>query len=130
MSASIVVPIAMIVTIRLYSARVCPHWLEPVRADRRQNGIDVVHLEGHVHEAGIARAQLASPPVIGFHVLEKLDRVAGRADIGDQHLGARDTDEVLEEFANEPERPLNEHLKAAVENREAHARWADHWSSG
>jgi hypothetical protein len=38
--------------------------------------------------------------------------------------------EVLEEFANEPEKSLNEHLKAAVENREAHARWADHWSSG
>jgi translation elongation factor EF-Tu-like GTPase len=38
--------------------------------------------------------------------------------------------EVLEEFVDEPERSLNELLKAAVENREEHARWADHWSSG
>lgn len=38
--------------------------------------------------------------------------------------------EVLEDFANEPEKSLDEHLKVAVESREEHARWADHWSSG
>ena len=38
--------------------------------------------------------------------------------------------EVLEEFADQPEKSLNDHLEAAVENREKHARWADHWSSG
>ena len=38
--------------------------------------------------------------------------------------------EVLEEFANDPGKPLDEHLRTATEKREERARWADHWSSG
>ena len=67
-----------------------------------------------------------------FAERERIDQASAAALLG--NLSTRDyvleLNEVLEEFANEPETPLNEHLKAAVENREAHARWADHWSSG
>jgi hypothetical protein len=67
-----------------------------------------------------------------FAEREGIDQASAAAFLGD--LSTRDYvlefNEVLEEFANETEKPLNEHLKAAVENREAHARWADHWSSG
>jgi hypothetical protein len=67
-----------------------------------------------------------------FAEREGIDQASAAAFLGD--LSTRDYvlefNEVLEEFANEPEKSLNEHLKAAVENREAHARWADHWSSG
>jgi hypothetical protein len=67
-----------------------------------------------------------------FAEREGIDQASAGAFLGD--LSTRDyvleLNEVLEEFANEPERPLNEHLKAAVENREARARWSDHWSSG
>lgn len=38
--------------------------------------------------------------------------------------------EVLEEFTDNPEIPLNEHLKIAVENRQDRAIWSDHFSSG
>ena len=38
--------------------------------------------------------------------------------------------EVLEASAEEPDKPLDEHLRAAVEGRGEKARWADHWSSG
>ena len=67
-----------------------------------------------------------------FAEREGIHQASAAAFLGD--LSTRDYvlefNEVLEEFANETEKPLNEHLKAAVENREAHARWADHWSSG
>ena len=67
-----------------------------------------------------------------FAERERIDQASAAAFLG--NLSTRDYvlefNEVLEEFANEPEKSLNEHLKAAVENREAHARWADHWSSG
>ncbi|MBA3473583.1 MAG: hypothetical protein ACR2JR_02210 [Rubrobacteraceae bacterium] len=67
-----------------------------------------------------------------FAEREGIDEASAAAFLGD--VAIRDyvleLNEVLEEFANEPERSLNEHLKAAVENREEHARWADHWSSG
>ena len=38
--------------------------------------------------------------------------------------------EVLEAFAEDPETPLNEHLKAAVEARQDKAVWARHFRSG
>ena len=67
-----------------------------------------------------------------FAERERIDQASAAAFLG--NLSTRDyvleLNEVLEEFANEPDRPLNEHLKAAVESREAHARWSDHWSSG
>ena len=50
------------------------------------------------------------------------------------HVGTRDyvleLNEVLEEHAANPEKPLNEHLRTAVESRQEKARWARHWSSG
>jgi hypothetical protein len=67
-----------------------------------------------------------------FAEREGIDEALAAAFLGD--VATRDyvleLNEVLEELADEPERPLNAHLKAAVENREEHARWADHWSSG
>lgn len=38
--------------------------------------------------------------------------------------------EVLETFAQDPDTPLNEHLKAAVEGRQDKAVWARHFRSG
>jgi (2Fe-2S) ferredoxin len=67
-----------------------------------------------------------------FAEREGIDQASAATFLGD--LYTRDYvlefNEVLEEFADKPEKSLNEHLKAAVENREIHARWADHWSSG
>jgi hypothetical protein len=67
-----------------------------------------------------------------FAEREAIDQGSAAAFLGD--VSTRDyvleLNEVLEEFANEPEKSLNEHLKTAVENREEHTRWADHWSSG
>jgi hypothetical protein len=67
-----------------------------------------------------------------FAEREGIDQASAATFLGD--LYTRDYvlefNEVLEEFAVKPEKSLNEHLKAAVENREIHARWADHWSSG
>ncbi len=75
---------------------------------------------------------LMNAVILEFAEREGIDQASAAAFLG--NLNTRDyvleLNEVLEEFANGPERPLNEHLKAAVENREEHARWADHWSSG
>jgi len=38
--------------------------------------------------------------------------------------------EVLEESAEDPETPLNEHFKAAIEARQDRAAWSRHFSSG
>lgn len=38
--------------------------------------------------------------------------------------------EVLEEFAKDPEKPLSEHLRSAVESRQERAIRSRHWSSG
>ncbi len=67
-----------------------------------------------------------------FTEREGIDEALAATFLGD--VAIRDyvleLNEVIEEFAGEPERSLNEHLKTAVANREEHARWADHWSSG
>jgi hypothetical protein len=75
---------------------------------------------------------LMNAVILEFAGREGIDQASAAAFLGD--LSTRDYvlefNEVLEEFVDEPEKSLEEHLKAAVENREAHARWADHWSSG
>jgi hypothetical protein len=38
--------------------------------------------------------------------------------------------EVLEESAEDPEKPLDEHFKAAIEDRQDRAIWSRHFSSG
>ena len=67
-----------------------------------------------------------------FAERERIDQASAAAFLG--NLSTRDyvleLNEVLEDFTDDPERSLDEHLKAAVESREEHARWADHWSSG
>jgi len=67
-----------------------------------------------------------------FAEREGMDQTSAATFLGD--VSTRDyvleLNEVLEEFANEPEKPLDEHLRTAVENRQERARWADHWSSG
>jgi len=63
---------------------------------------------------------------------EGMDQASAATFLGD--IVTRDYvlefNEVLEECANDPGKPLDEHLRAAIENREERARWADHWSSG
>jgi hypothetical protein len=75
---------------------------------------------------------LMNAVILEFAEREGIDQISAAAFLGD--LSTRDYvlefNEVLEAFVEEPEKTLGEHLKAAVENREAHARWADHWSSG
>jgi hypothetical protein len=67
-----------------------------------------------------------------FAEREGLDSASAAAFLGD--IGTRDyvleLNEVLEEYAADPEKPLNEHLRAAVESRQEKARWSRHWSSG
>jgi hypothetical protein len=63
---------------------------------------------------------------------EGMDQASAATFLGD--IVTRDYvlefNEVLEEFASDPRKSLDEHLRTAIENREARARWADHWSSG
>ncbi len=67
-----------------------------------------------------------------FAERESIDHTAAATFLSDVNVRdyVLEFNEVLEEFSDEPERSLDEHLKAAIENREEHARWADHWSSG
>ena len=66
-----------------------------------------------------------------FAEREGLDSASAAAFLG--NIGTRDyvleLNEVLEEYAADPEKPLNEHLRAAVESREEKARWSRHWSN-
>ena len=63
---------------------------------------------------------------------EGLDAEEGHGLIGD--VTTRDHvlefNEVLEEYADNPQKSLDEHLKTAVENRPEKAAWSWHWSSG
>jgi hypothetical protein len=67
-----------------------------------------------------------------FAEREDLDLASAATFLGD--ISTRDyvleLNEVLEEFAEDPEKPLNEHLRTAVENRHERAKWSRHWSSG
>jgi hypothetical protein len=67
-----------------------------------------------------------------FAEREGLDAASASAILGE--VSTRDyvleLNEVLEEFANNPETPLDEHLKTAVESRQDRAKWSHHWSSG
>ncbi len=67
-----------------------------------------------------------------FAEREGMDQASAGSFLGD--IGTRDYvlefNEVLEEFADNPEKPLDEHFRTIIENREERARWADHWSSG
>jgi len=38
--------------------------------------------------------------------------------------------EVLEKYAADPEKPLNDHLRATAESSQEKAHWSRHWSSG
>ncbi|MCA1729413.1 MAG: hypothetical protein LC751_08400 [Actinobacteria bacterium] len=67
-----------------------------------------------------------------FAEREGLDAASAAAFLGE--VSTRDyvleLNEVLEEFANNPETPLDEHLKKAVQSRQDRAKWSHHWSSG
>ena len=67
-----------------------------------------------------------------FAEREGLDSTAASTFLGE--VSTRDYvlefNEVLEEFADSPEKSLDDHLKAMIENREDRATWARHWSSG
>ncbi len=67
-----------------------------------------------------------------FAEREGLDSAAASTFLGE--VSTRDYvlefNEVLEEFADNPEKSLDDHLKAMIENREDRATWARHWTSG
>lgn len=67
-----------------------------------------------------------------FAEREGLNPTSAAAFLGD--VGTRDYvlefNEVLEEHAANAEKPLNEHLRTAVDSRQEKARWSRHWSSG
>lgn len=67
-----------------------------------------------------------------FSEREGMDPASAAAFLGDIYTRdyVLEFNEVLEEHAANPERPLNEHLRAAVESRQEKARWSRHWSSG
>jgi hypothetical protein len=67
-----------------------------------------------------------------FAEREGLDPTLATAFLGDVSIRdyVLEFNEVLEEFTEYSEKPLNEHLKTAVENRHERAKWARHWSSG
>ena len=67
-----------------------------------------------------------------FAEREGLDPASASAFLGE--VSTRDYvlefNEVLEEFANNPEKPLDGHLRTVVEDRQDRAIWSRHWSSG
>jgi hypothetical protein len=67
-----------------------------------------------------------------FAEREGLDLASATAFLGDVSIRdyVLEFNEVLEEFAEDSEKLLNEHLRTAVENRHERAKWARHWSSG
>jgi hypothetical protein len=75
---------------------------------------------------------LMNAVITEFAERENIDETSAAAFLGD--ITTRDYilefNEVLEEFVDEPDKPLDELLRSAVENRQEHARWARHWSSG
>ena len=75
---------------------------------------------------------LMNAVVSQFAEREGLYPASAAAFLGD--VGTRDyvleLNEVLEEYAADLEKSLNEHLRAAVESRQEKARWSRHWSSG
>lgn len=67
-----------------------------------------------------------------FAAAEGLDAAAAAAFLGD--VGTRDLifefSDVLDRFAEEPAIPLDDHLRAAVEDRRDRAVWSHHWRGG
>ena len=75
---------------------------------------------------------LMNAAIRGFAEAEGLDPATAAAFLGD--VGTRDLifefSDVLDSFAEDPETPLNEHLRAAVEDRQHKAVRSRHWSGG
>ncbi len=75
---------------------------------------------------------LMNAAISEFARAEDLDPSAAAAFLGD--VRTRDLifefSDVLDRAAEEPATPLNEHLRAAVEDREHKAVWSRHWSGG
>ena len=75
---------------------------------------------------------LMNAVISDFAEREDLDAASASSFLGEVSIRdyVLEFNEVLEEFADNPEKPLNEHLKTAVESREDRAIWSDHFSSG
>ena len=75
---------------------------------------------------------LMNAAISEFAEREGLDPSSAAAFLGD--VGTRDLifefSDVLDRSAEEPATPLNEHLRAAVEDRQHKAVWSRHWSGG
>ena len=85
-------------------------------------------------EDGIQRFLMAlmNSAISEFAQSESVDEEAATEFLGD--VETRDYvlefNEVLDEYHDAPDRPLDELLREAVENRRDKAIWAQHWSSG
>ena len=75
---------------------------------------------------------LMSAVITEFAVQEKISEDDSGAFLGDMRNRDHvlEFNEVLESFAQNPDTPLNEHLKAAVEGRKDKAIWSRHFRSG
>ena len=68
------------------------------RIPRRRDGfVDVVHVEGDVREAGVARARLDPAAVGRAAILDQLQAMAGRLQVGDLDIRAVDAHHLLDE---------------------------------
>ena len=75
---------------------------------------------------------LMNAAIAEFARTEGLDDAEAGAFLAD--MGTRDLifelSDVLDGFAEDPNTPLNRHLKAAVEERQQRAVWSQHWTGG
>lgn len=75
---------------------------------------------------------LMNAAIAGFAEKEDLDPADATAFLSD--VGKRDLifelSDVLDRFAEDPDTPLNEHLRTAVQDRQQKAVWSRHWTGG
>ena len=94
-------------------------------AENPPESLDDAHFQRFL--MGLMNAAIAE-----FAQAEGLDPSAAAAFLGD--VGTRDLifefSDVLDRAAEEPATPLNEHLRAAVEDRRHKAVWSRYWSGG
>jgi hypothetical protein len=101
------------------------HKFEERMADSPPESLDDAHFQRFL--MGLMNAAIDE-----FAAAEGLDPATAAAFLGD--VGTRDLifefSDVLDRFAEEPEIPLDHHLRAAVEGRQDRAVWSHHWRGG
>ena len=107
------------------AALIFDHKFEERMADNPPESLDDAHFQRFL--MGLMNAAIDE-----FAAAEGLDPTAAAAFLGD--VGTRDLifefSDVLDRFAEEPEIPLDRHLRATVEDRQDRAVWSHHWRGG